>query len=281
MCGTTADYRTLREDELVSIYLTCTVDPISTVTWVAKAGETPFCVSTLCICMTVVQIRALTLINICTTTKLSIKGGPCNLHCGRNIVDLWYCSPLQFKPFWSNRCPSWQLQVELPMVSVQSCSHPPFAVSHSLMSVMQQVIVVPWLLNGYGYCTIRGLLMYFWGQRYIINPKMVQAIPIKKPWYSWLVSATPIVRLLLMNGLHCCLATSCTMRQLGSQVPPRWTWDLYPSRLLLTSHTVWYKTFCDHCFTLFSQAHSNITCYELAEYFCISALVYQITEHAN
>ena len=106
--------------------------------------------------MTVVQIRALTLINICTTTKLSIKGGPCNLHCGRNIVDLWYCSPLQFKPFWSNMCPSWQLQVELPMVSVQSCSHPPFAVSHSLMSVMQQVIVVPWLLNGYCYCTSGG-----------------------------------------------------------------------------------------------------------------------------
>ena len=86
ICGTKADYRTLREDELVSIYLTCTVDPISTVTWVAKTGETPFCVSTLCICMTVVQIRALTLINICTTTKLSIKGGPCNL-------SLWkkYC----------------------------------------------------------------------------------------------------------------------------------------------------------------------------------------------
>ena len=64
-----------------------------------------------------------------------------------------------------------------------------------------------WLLNGYGYCTIRGLLKYFRGR----SPRMVQAIPIKKPWYSCLVSATLIVRLLLINGLHCCLATSCTI----------------------------------------------------------------------
>ena len=35
------------------------------------------------------------------------------------------------------------------------------------------VIVVPWLLNGYGYCTIRGLLMCFRGRsprKDIINP---------------------------------------------------------------------------------------------------------------
>ena len=45
--------------------------------------------------------------------------------------------------------------------------------------------------------------MYFRGQssrKDIINLRMVQAIPIKKPWYSWLVSATLIVRLLLMMG---------------------------------------------------------------------------------
>ena len=48
----------------------------------------------------------------------------------------------------------------------------------------------------------------------IINPRMAQAIPIKKPWYNWLVSATRIVRLLLMNGLHCCLAV----------VPSKTTW---------------------------------------------------------
>ena len=44
-----------------------------------------------------------------------------------------------------------------------------------------QVIVVPWLLNGYGYCTIRGLLMYR-GQslrKDIINPRMVQAYPLR------------------------------------------------------------------------------------------------------
>ena len=80
-----------------------------------------------------------------------------------------------------------------------------------------------WLLNGYGYCTIRGLLKYFRGR----SPRMVQAIPIKKPWYSCLVSATLIVRLLLINGLHCCLATS--WRQLYRIIGvTRCTWDLYP-----------------------------------------------------
>ena len=45
----------------------------------------------------------------------------------------------------------------------------------------------------------RGLLKYFPRAK----PKDgTIAIPIKKPWYRWLVSATPIVRLLLMNGLH-------------------------------------------------------------------------------
>ena len=52
--------------------------------------------------------------------------------------DLSLCLPLQFKPFLPSRYPTAQLQAKLPMVLLHICSHPPFAVSHSLMSMEQE-----------------------------------------------------------------------------------------------------------------------------------------------
>ena len=49
-------------------------------------------------------------------------------------------SPLQFNPFTSSWYPVSQLQMKLPMVLVQLCSQPPFAMLHSLISVEQQII---------------------------------------------------------------------------------------------------------------------------------------------
>ena len=57
-----------------------------------------------------------------------------------------------------------------------------------MAAMILHVTVVPWLLNVYGGCTIRELMMYFEGEGTSINPRMVQTIHIKKPWYSWLVS---------------------------------------------------------------------------------------------
>ena len=48
-----------------TIELTCTVDSISSVTRVARAGETTLCVSAVCIHMAIVQAITLTLINVC------------------------------------------------------------------------------------------------------------------------------------------------------------------------------------------------------------------------
>ena len=46
-------------------HLTCTVDSISSVTWVAGAGVTSHCVSAMCILMTVVGVITLTFIDVC------------------------------------------------------------------------------------------------------------------------------------------------------------------------------------------------------------------------
>ena len=48
--------------------LTCTDDSISSVARVARTFETPFCVSAVCILMTVVQDITRTLINVCMKT---------------------------------------------------------------------------------------------------------------------------------------------------------------------------------------------------------------------
>ena len=63
-----------------------------------------------------------------------------------------------------------------------------------------QVIVVPWLLNGYGFCTIRGLLMYFQGRsprKYIVNRAMVQLACISNTHCE--ASANEWAALLLSN----------------------------------------------------------------------------------
>ena len=56
-------------------------------------------------------------------------------------------SPLQFNPLSSSPYPVLQLQLKLPMVLVQLCSQPPFAVWHSLMSVEQQNIKISLCTN--------------------------------------------------------------------------------------------------------------------------------------
>ena len=55
-----------------------------------------------------------------------------------NFVDLRFCLPMQFNPSTSSRYPTSQLQKKLPMVLLHLCSHPPFAVSHSSMSRVQE-----------------------------------------------------------------------------------------------------------------------------------------------
>ena len=45
-------------------YLTCAVDPITSVARVAGAGETSLCVSAVCILMTIVQVITPTLIDV-------------------------------------------------------------------------------------------------------------------------------------------------------------------------------------------------------------------------
>ena len=64
----------------------------------------------------------------------------CMLHKVSHFSDLRLCLPLQFKPFSASRYPTSQLQAKLPMVLLHICSHPPFAVSHSLMSIEQEDI---------------------------------------------------------------------------------------------------------------------------------------------
>ena len=54
------------------------------------------------------------------------------------LTNLRFCSPVQFNPSPSSRYPPSQLQKKLPMVLVHLCSHPPFAVSHSSMSMEQE-----------------------------------------------------------------------------------------------------------------------------------------------
>ena len=56
----------------------------------------------------------------------------------------WPYVPLQFSPFPSSWYPVSQLQMKLPIVLVQLCSQPPFAMLHSLMSVKQQGILRLW-----------------------------------------------------------------------------------------------------------------------------------------
>ena len=56
-------------------------------------------------------------------------------------VQIWIkLSPLQFNPFSSSWYPVSQLQMKLPMVSVQLCSQPPFPASHSSMSMMNNKV---------------------------------------------------------------------------------------------------------------------------------------------
>ena len=64
-------------------YLTCTVDPISSVARITGAGETPLCVNALCILMTVVQDITLTLIDIYN-----------------EVQNTWYTLLLLFKCKW-------------------------------------------------------------------------------------------------------------------------------------------------------------------------------------
>ena len=113
----------------------CTVDSISIVASIAGTVEASLRVSALCILMTVVHVITLTFVNVCITKEIA----------SHSFVELQLCHfvtigskfihvPLQFNPFSYSWYPVSQLQMKLPIVLIQLCSQPPFAVLHSLMS---------------------------------------------------------------------------------------------------------------------------------------------------